>query len=278
MFTWWQALILGSVQGFTEFLPISSSGHLVLFHSLLGLRDLPLSFDVLTHLGTLVAVFVFFWPRIKKTDLQYWGQVGIATIPAVIIGLAGKDAIESTAYNSWVLGTGFLVSALFLFICDSLLRQDAVQKRAFPMMNVVDGVVARIRRWQNGEATERPTWLQSLLIGSLQALALLPSVSRSGSALLGGLVSGLSREEAFNFAFLISIPVILGANVIDLIDVWQSGEFAQIPWGVYLLGIVTAGVTGFFSLGLLKRLMTNSRLDWFAWYLVAVSIVSFLFV
>lgn len=272
VFTWWQAIILGAIQGLTEFLPVSSSGHLVLGHSLLGLQSLPMTFDILTHLGTLVAVIAYFWKKIRLTTWQYWVQVGIATIPAVVVGLLLKDSIEALSYNRWLLGAGFLISALFLFIAHELLKQEH-SRSLFGRM--ADIVVVRV---QSIGKTMVPRPLQSFLIGLLQALALIPSVSRSGSTLLGGLIVGLPRAEAFQFAFLVSLPAVLGANVLDLAEVWQAGEFAQIPWGVYSLGVLAAGVVGFISLRVLEYLTKKSRLDIFAWYLILVSILSFLFV
>jgi undecaprenyl-diphosphatase len=276
-FQWWQAIVLGAVQGFTEFLPVSSSGHLALAHVALGLRKLPLSFDILTHLGTLVAVFIFFWPKIIKTNLKYWFQIGVATIPAVIVGLLGKDAIEATTYSRVGLTAGFLMSALFLFIAQKFLEQEKTDQAKHPMFTFMNRSFTWLREVSKSKE-KSPSTLKSLMIGVMQALALLPSVSRSGTTLLGALMAGLPREEAFTFIFLMSIPAILGANILDFVDVWQSGEFAQIPWGPYILGVVVAGITGFMSLRFFRVLIVRAKLTTFAWYLVFVAFLSFFLV
>jgi len=275
--SWWQAAFLGAVQGFTEFLPISSSGHLALAHVALGLKELPLSFDILTHMGTLAAVGIFFWPKILRTDFKYWFQVGIATIPAVIVGFLGKDAIEATTYSRLMLTVGFLMSALFLFIAQQLLEQEKTDEVRHPFIEFWNNMLVRVRDLSKGKE-KKPGVLQSFMIGVMQALALLPSVSRSGTTLLGALLTGMPREEAFTFIFLMSVPAILGANILDGIDVWQSGELAFIPWGSYAIGVVVAAITGILSLRFFKVLVERAKFTTFAWYLVFVAFLSFFLV
>lgn len=275
--SWWQAIILGSVQGFTEFLPISSSGHLILAHVVLGLQELPLTFDILTHLGTLIAVVVFFWPQIRRTNFTYWFQVGIATIPAVVVGLLGKETIEATAYSRVVLTTGFLMSAFFLFLAQQFLLEEKNDEKQHPFFALVQKVVTRVRSAVKVKE-HAPGPLAAFLIGLMQALALLPSVSRSGTTLLGALLAGLPRQEAFTFVFLMSVPAILGAVTLDLFDVWQAGGLNQIPWGAYSLGVVAAAVTGFLSLRFFRVLVEKAKLSFFIWYLVFVAFLSFFLV
>lgn len=276
-FHWWQAIILGAVQGFTEFFPISSSGHLALAHVALGLKELPLSFSVLTHMGTLLAVVVFFWPKILKTNFRYWFQVGIATIPAVVVGLLFKDQIEASTYSRVVLTVGFLMSAFFLFVAQKFLEQEKADEAHHPLLDLMSRSVTWLRDVSK-QAEKSPSSLKSFVIGLMQSLALLPSVSRSGATLLGALIAGLPREEAFTFIFLMSIPAILGANILDFFDVWQSGELTQIPWGPYILGTIVAAITGFISLRFFKVLVERAKLTTFAWYLVIVAFLSFFLV
>ncbi len=276
-FYWWQAVLLGAVQGFTEFLPVSSSGHLALAHVALGLKELPLTFDILTHVGTLVAVVIFFWPKIRRTTFKYWFQVAIATIPAVVVGVLGRDYIESTTYSRVGLSIGFLMNALFLSIAQQLLEQENRDAQRFPFLALGEKFISSLRQWTK-QSERYPESLKSFSIGLMQALALLPSVSRSGSTLLGSLLAGLPREEAFTFIFLMSIPAILGATVLDLFGLWQTGGLTQIPWGVYGFGIVSAGITGFLSLRFFRVLVEKAKLGIFVWYLVFVGFLSFFLV
>lgn len=241
-----QALILGLVQGATEFLPISSSGHLVLVPWFLGWEDPGLAFDTFLHLGTLVAVLAYFrrdlwslalaWagslrkrglddPQARVAWLIIWG-----TLPAVVMGFTLKDLFERLfAAPVWV-SILLLVTGLLLFLGERVRRSEGRMKSL--------------------------TWLDALIVGLAQGVAIAPGVSRSGATISAGLWRGLGREEAARFSFLLATPAILGANLLQLwglARVSGAGEVAP----TLLLGFLAAAVSGYlairFFLGFLKR-------------------------
>lgn len=271
---WWQAIILGFVQGATEFLPISSSGHLALAENLFGLAHLSLTFDLMVHAGTLVATIFFFWPQLKTQTRQNWLIIAIATLPAAVIGIVFKDLIEVTKNDKLTLFFSFLITAFMVFLADLLLRQEQKNTLPLPVQNFFNRVV---QLFEKKHPDPNPSFIQAFCIGILQATALLPAVSRSGSTLLGGLLVGMNRQDAFSFAFIIGIPAIAGAIIFDLVDVVQAGDFAQHPWGLYMLGAVVAGVVGMGSLKVLEMVIYRSQLRYFAIYVLFVSIVTLLF-
>lgn len=264
---WWQAIVLGVVQGVTEFLPISSDGHLILAQHFIGLPRVPLTFDVLVHAGTLVTMIFFFWEQCRTLRWAQWKVLAVATIPAVIFGVLVRGSLEEIGNTGWAVGAGFWITALFLFLADALLEGSSWR--------------ARIEAWWSRFQVKLetwPTWQQGFVVGVAQALAILPGVSRSGSTLMAGTVMGLSRKAAFEFAFLVGIPVIACAVLVDLLLVVQSGEWSQYPWPQYILATVVASVSGFFALKLLEYVMVRSRLKFFAVYCLVVGVLSVLFV
>jgi undecaprenyl-diphosphatase len=241
-----QAIILGIVQGVTEFLPISSSGHLVLFQKLFGLTEGVITFDVAVHLATLIAVFIVFkddiFDLIRKpfTKLTYLLIVG--TIPAVIFGLLFKDVISTLFESGKSLGFEFLLTGL------ALLYAENVQSRNKKLGDT--------------------GYSDAALIGTAQAIAILPAISRSGLTIAGALARGLNREFAAKFSFLLSIPAILGAAVLDLKDIVKLGGSAG--FGVDLIpligGMVAAAISGYFAIRFMLKLLTKGSLKGFAYY------------
>jgi undecaprenyl-diphosphatase len=224
--TTFQAFIMGIVQGMTEFLPISSSGHLVIVPNLLG-WDLPPNqvfiFDVLVQMGTLVAVIVYFWadlwaiisvtlksigkPNFRtKPEVRLGINILIATIPAVVIGFLFKDTVEAVFNNHTATAYFLLLTALLLVFAEHV-------------GNRTHGV-------------EDIRGLNALWVGVFQALALFPGVSRSGTTITGGMVNNLKRPAAARFSFLISVPVMIGAGALAAFDMAQLPEFA---FAVYLV-------------------------------------------
>ena len=176
-----QSLILGIVQGITEFLPVSSSGHLVIFEALLGMQQTGIFFEVLLHTATLGAVVVFFFPVLRKLTVAKVTLLILGTLPAAVIGILFKSTIESLFDSVALVALGLLVTA-----------------------GINLGIAYYLRREQDAPIT----WKRALLIGALQAIAITPGISRSGSTIFAGLQSGLSRQQAFEFSFLLSIPAI----------------------------------------------------------------------
>ena len=262
------SLGLGIVQGLTEFLPVSSSGHLVLFQRWLGLSELPLTFDIILHLGTLVALLYYFRQDWRRLSVQYGWQVIIATFPTVVFGLLLKPYMTTLNASPTMLGFQFLISAFFMFVSHLLLVGESRSWWTRTLAFV---------RYEAKNITT-PTALQSFLVGIFQSLALLPAISRSGATLFAGLITGLNRKSAFDFAFIISVPAIAGAVILDLLDVVKNGSLLSLPWDLYILGSVAAGISGFFALKFLEYTMSKAHLVWFAWYCVFVSILSVLFV
>lgn len=255
----WQALILGAVQGLTEFLPVSSSGHLTLLQNAFGMRGDLLLFDTLLHVGTLIAVVAVLWRDIvallRRIISAPVGYLIIATIPAVIATVFFNDAINASfASNGGVpLGLGFLVTSLLMFVTP-LFRPGKI-----PM--------------------EKMGVLRPFLIGIAQAIAILPSISRSGATIFTGLATGVQREDVARFSFLMSIPAILGSVVFQAKDIAGVGvgvALAGMSPVAVILGMVAAAVTGYIALKLVYDTVRNGKLWVFGVYTTVLGILCIL--
>lgn len=255
------------MQGLTEFLPVSSSGHLVLAKYWLGWEIDPhqaFLFDVLVQMGTLVAVFVYFWKdltgitRAALTGLRQrqpladpqarlaWYLV-LATIPAGLAGLGLKDAVEA-AFNS-VPGTSIelLITAGLLVLAERVGRRD--------------------------RSMEQVNWVDSLVIGVFQIIAIFPGVSRSGSTIVGGMVRNLDRPAAARFSFLMSIPIMLAAGLLSTLDLVQMPGMVEFLPQV-LIGFITSAVVGYLSIRWLLGFLAKRPLWAFAGYVAVIAVVS----
>lgn len=258
-----QAIVLGVVQGLTEFLPVSSSGHLLLGQYFLGLDQdrFGLSFDVALHMGTLVAVISYFWRdllRIALAFLRSFAHRDLAndadqrmayliiasTVPAALIGFLFEGFFEETVRSPWVVVFNFIVIGV-LFIVG-----EAVGTRS-----------RRASKLKFGEAVG---------IGFAQAAALVPGVSRSGATITLGLFLGLRREEAARFSFLMSVPIIAGAGSLKVGEVISQGmDAAQVL--LFVVGFVTSAVVGYVTIRFLLNYLTNHSLRAFAYYRFGVA-------
>lgn len=272
---WWEAIFLGVIQGLTEFLPVSSDGHLVLAERVLQLQDHPLTFDIMLHAGTLVVMVIYFWKQIRALRRQDWLTLALASIPVVVLGIAIREHIPTLQSSRWVVSGSFLATALSLWLADQIWQPSAIAKKN--PVRWFNWAVERFDRWHAkrfaSDSLAVSRW-QALGVGLFQATALLPGLSRSGSTLLGGAVVGLRRDQAFPFAFIVGVPAIAGAVIYDFLVVAQSGELGAHPWDLYLLGAVSAAVTGWVALKILSYVMVHSRLTYFAAYCLVVSILS----
>ena len=269
--TFLSSFLLGLVQGIAEFLPISSSGHLAIAQNLLGMSDagtVPEFFDVLLHLGTLVAVFVAYWADIKDMVLEFFRGAGdlihhstpnpvpparrlilliiLGTLPLFVV-LPVKDAVQSLSNSMVFIGAALIVTGALLFVSD------------------------RVKKGRKNERTA--TWLDVLIVGLGQAIATMPGISRSGMTITTGCFVGFERKFAVRFAFLLSIPAVLGANILSLADAAKAGiNWAEVP--VYLVGVVTAAVVGYLCIRLLRFIADRGKFGAFAYYCWAVGVLT----
>ncbi len=263
-----QAFILGIVQGLTEFLPVSSSGHLVLFQHLFGLKEPELFFDICVHVGTLAAVIIFFRQDLKamlmamagmslsffKKEISYhdlWNNpntklvilIIIGSFPTGIIGLLFKDVAEEMFSSVFIVGCTLIITGIFLWLTSRINKQSS---------DIKDFSAA-----------------QALIIGIVQGIAITPGISRSGSTIAAWLFLGLNREIAARYSFLLSIPAITGAAILGLKDAGiQSLDMA------ILIGTVTAGIAGYFALTLLVYIVKKGQLHLFAPYCWVIGIIA----
>lgn len=251
--TFLQALLLGILQGITEFLPISSSGHLVLAQSLLGLHDLEqyVAFDLACHLGTLLAVLLVFWKEIVALATGNDSRLKLlilALLPLAPLYFLLKP-ISSTFGTPATLGYFFLITAIFLFLGEHLAKRTWSQKH-------------------NYSAPQK-----AVIIGIFQALAIFPGISRSGSTLSAAQALGWTRREAFSFSFLLAIPTILGGVALHAKGIWQ-GEVATLtlPWEYYGAGFLAAFFVGWLTLKKMLLFIRTHSLIPFAWYCLALGL------
>ena len=265
------AIILGLIQGISEFLPISSSGHLSIAQNLFGLEmegSGDLFFEVLLHLGTLAAVFVAYWADIKEMILEFFRTISdirkggmpnpipparrlilliiIGTLPLFAV-LPIQDFVEGLSSNTYVVGGALLVTGLLLFLSD------------------------RIKKGRKNAASA--TVWDILLVGASQAIATCPGLSRSGTTIAVGCFAGLERKFAVRFAFLLSIPAVLGANILEIADVVESGiNPAMIP--SYILGVVAAALSGYLCIRLVHMITDKGKFGAFAYYCWAMGLLT----
>ena len=237
-------LILAIVQGVAEFLPISSSGHLVVLNELLGIGEGSVELNIVLHVGTLVAIVAFYWRQILallSSDRRVIGLLVVGTIPAAVIGVIVKTQFEDVLSTVWLTGFTFPITGAMLL----LLPRMPETKVDYPELG----------------------YGRALLIGLAQAFALLPGISRSGSTIVAGIAVGLKRQAAATFSFLLAIPAILGAGAIEAIHMIRAGQTTTAP-GVLLLGAGVAFGVGLFSLACLVRWLNRGHLYRFAWWVI----------
>lgn len=241
-------LILAVVQGIAEFLPISSSGHLVLFGKWLGIEKAQGSLNIMLHAGTLGSIVVFYFSRILRLlekDRRVIPLLIVGTIPAVVIGLYLKKYHESILVDPWIAASMLLVTGGILIASYFLPKRDGIEYS------------------DAGYST-------ALLIGVFQAFAILPGISRSGSTIFAGQLFGLKRESAGTFSFLLAIPVIAGAVVLELKDMLGAEEIKSTSGsgdasiGLLFLGAFVSFVVGYFSLIWLVAFIQKGKFHWFA--------------
>ena len=265
------SILLGLIQGLAEFLPISSSGHLAIAEHFLGqagVAEVPEFFDVLLHLGTLVAVFAAYWQDIRDMILELIDGVrdlahGTTPTPIpparrlillIIVGtlplfavLPIKDLVEGLANNIYFVAGALIVTGFLLFASD------------------------RVKKGRKTEKTA--TLVDVLLVGVAQAIATCPGISRSGTTITAGCFVGFDRKFAVRFSFLMSIPAILGANILTLKDAITEGGIVAAEIPVYLVGVAVAAVVGYACIRLLKMIADKGRFGWFAYYCWAAGLI-----
>ena len=269
----WSAIFLGIVQGLAEFLPISSSGHLSVLQNLFHMNSLEeghLFFDVLLHLGTLVSIFICYWSDIKAivrevfivlrggrnvTGERISGPLPaarlflmlvIATLPLVLI-VPINGLIEELYYQSWFIGVAFMLTGCLLFVSDKMTPGHKTEKNM------------RIR--------------DALIIGCCQCVATIPGLSRSGTTITAGIATGLDRGFAMRFSFLLSIPAVLGANVLSIVDAIREGfDASLLP--IYLVGMLAAVISGIGAILLMKLISRKSKFGFFTYYCWAAGIIT----
>ena len=265
--TIWIAMLLGLVQGLTEFLPVSSSGHLLLLQKMFGITEGAKFFTVMLHLATLVAVFIVYWPTlvelIKKPFQKTVGLLIVATIPAVIIALLSKkiapiaaffDAADAGQY----LGFGFLLTSVLLFISDHI-HHTKIDENG-------EKVEAKGKKLKNMQVTD------ALIIGCMQGVGVLPGVSRSGSTISGALFAGLNRKTAADFSFLMSIPAIIGGAVFEIPDAIATG-LGGMHWTTLVAGMLVAGITGYFAIKMMINVIKKKKLIGFVIYTAVLGVL-----
>jgi undecaprenyl-diphosphatase len=248
-----QAILLGIVQGVTEFLPISSSGHLVLMQKIFGITEPTLIFDTSVHLGTLFAVFVVFKDDIigllKKPFQKLTWLLLAGTIPTAIIGVLFKDTFEQMFHSGSTLGFEFLITGAIL-LWSGMLKSG--HKRV-----------------------KETSYFDAVFIGIMQGIAIMPAISRSGLTISGALFRKLDRDFAAKFSFLLSIPAIIGATVFQIKDIVEigSGSGVGIGIGVLFSGSVAAALAGYVSIKYMLQVLRSGKLKYFAYYVLVVGIL-----
>jgi len=257
-----QAIIVGIIQGLTEFLPVSSSGHLVLAQALMGIDDPGLTFELLLHLGTLLSVLIYFRATLvrllravfdpsMKSDRAMIGYLAIATVPVGLVGLTLRKQVEGLGDNPSAVCVFLCITGLILFL---------------------PRLLANRRRHSDGKISLG----SALAMGCGQACAVLPGISRSGSTIVAGMASGVQPSRAAEFSFLLAIPAISGASVVEFVGHYKEIDPAKL-FGPYLAGAVAAFMFGLVAVYAVLEMIRRGKFEYFAYYCLAVGITGLIY-
>lgn len=249
----WQAIVLGAVQGFAEFLPISSSGHLILLQTWFNVENNLLFYSVMLHLGTLIPVCIVFYKEILElfTKPKTLLFLVIATIPAGIVGLIFNKIVDLDnlfADKLYLLAIAFLITAGLMYFSE--------------------------RRSKKVELLNGITYKTSIIMGLGQAVGVFPGVSRSGSTITFSTIAKVKKEDTAKFTFLMSIPIILAAMFLSTYNIVKEGNIGEINFIALLLGIITASITGYIAIKFMLKVIKKANYKWFSLYLIAISIAT----
>ncbi len=241
------AAILGVIQGITEWLPVSSSGHLVIFQEFFGIEQ-PLFFDIMLHFASILVIFAFFHKEIIKLfdfsreSMKKLMRIAVATVPIGLVGIFFKDTIENLFSSILFVGIALMITGLFLYMTKfANSRKDSI------------GL------------------FDSIIIGLAQAVAILPGISRSGSTITAGVLLGNKREEAAKFSFLLAVPAILGASIVGLYSNFNS--LVDMQWSFVIIGMIFSFLTGLLSINLLMKMINKGKLYYFSYYCIIVGAI-----
>lgn len=269
-----QAILLGIVQGLAEFLPISSSGHLAILQNLFHIEtDTGLLFDVLLHIGTLTSIFIVFWKDIAKLILEFFGIITdffrrfrdpdlivlssayrkfvlliiVSSIPTAILGFIGRDLVAYACTTLLLPGIGLIITSVLLFICD----------------RIGDG----------RKGIKKITYLNAFEIGIAQGVATLPGISRSGATISVCLMLGIKKETAVKYSFIMSIPAVMGAAILELKDA-AGTSVSGMTVIAYIIGMVVAAVVGYFAIRIMINVVRRKRYLYFSIYCLVIGLVA----
>ena len=263
---WLQAIILGIVEGVTEFLPISSTGHLTIIQKLMGmsLYDPSLTaFTAIIQIGAILAAIIYFWSDIwrvlsawwaglwrkserKKFDYKYGWAIILGSVPIAIIGLLFKDEIETVLRSLWFVAFGLIGWSVVMWLAD---------------------------RYGRGKRTEKDTtWKDTLIIGTVQCMSLIPGVSRSGATISAGLLRGFDRVTVTKLSFFLGIPALVAAGVLQAVTQYHHIS-GGVGWGNTLIATVVSFVVGYFSIAWLLKFVANNNFSLFIWYRIGLGVV-----
>ena len=264
---WWQAIILGIVEGITEFLPVSSTGHLTIVQKLFGMQlDDPslAAFTVIIQIGAIIAAIIYFWQDIwrvltawwkglwqtserKKFDYKYGWAIIIGSVPIAVVGLLFHDKIETVLRSLWFVAFGLIGWSVVMWLADR-----AGQKAS---------------RQEN-----QTTWKDTLIIGTTQCLSLIPGLSRSGATISAGLFRGFDRVTATKLSFFLGIPVLVAAGVMQIVTQYQYISDG-VGWGNTLLAGIVSLAIGYISIAWLLKFVSSNNFSAFIWYRVGLGII-----
>ena len=264
---WWQAIILGIVEGITEFLPVSSTGHLTIVQKLFGMQlDDPslVAFTVIIQIGAIIAAIIYFWQDIwrvltawwkglwqtserKKFDYKYGWAIIIGSVPIAVVGLLFHDEIETVLRSLWFVAFGLIGWSVVMWLADR-----AGQKAS---------------RQEN-----QTTWKDTLIIGTTQCLSLIPGLSRSGATISAGLFRGFDRVTATKLSFFLGIPALVAAGVMQIVTQYQYVSDG-VGWGNTLLAGIVSLIIGYISIAWLLKFVSSNNFSAFIWYRVALGLV-----
>jgi len=259
------SLIAGVVQGLTEFLPVSSSGHLLVLHDFLKFDFVDnLAFDVVLHWGTLLALIIFFRKDLVRYVLAFFGSfrhwnikenldqrlawyLALATIPAGLAGLLWENQIETVLRASWLVAVMLILFGLFLYLADVIFSKS--------------------------KEIRQLGWVGALIIGVAQALALIPGVSRSGATIIAGLSQKLKRDQAARFSFLLSVPIVFLAGLKKIVDLISVDALMSGDWLILAVGFFASFISGYFCIKYFLRFLQSHSLKIFAYYRIIFGII-----